>query len=296
MSVKVAKIISEQIIEAIENGEADGKFQLPWHNKGRKFTFSIPVNAVTKKSYQGTNVLLLWMAAQSHGFSKNIWATYKQWKSVGATVKPKERGSIIVFFKPMEIIDKVTEEEKTVPFLRYSKVHNIDQVEGFELPETNEEDIPIFGDNDYAEQFIENCSIDIDYGHDKACYIPSKDRILMPAFDQFNNSVDYYATLFHESAHWTGHESRLNRTFGKRFGDDAYAMEELVAELSAAFTCASLKVTGTELRTDHAKYIKHWLRVLKDDPRAILNVSKEAQKATDFLFKLQDGKEQSQVA
>jgi antirestriction protein ArdC len=109
----------------------------------------------------------------------------------------------------------------------------------------------------------------------------------LPLFESFRDAESYYATLLHELTHWTRHEKRLNREFGrKRWGDSGYAAEELVAELGAAFLCADLGVTP-EPREDHAAYLASWLEVLKSDKRAIFTAAAHAQRAADFLHGLQ---------
>jgi antirestriction protein ArdC len=118
------------------------------------------------------------------------------------------------------------------------------------------------------------------FGGDRAFYATGPDYVAMPAFEAFNSAASYYATAFHELAHWTGNDKRLNREFGKRFGDKAYAAEELVAELSAAFLCAEFDVDG-ELR--HAGYIENWIALLKADNRAFFTAASAAQKAADYL-------------
>ena len=141
---------------------------------------------------------------------------------------------------------------------------------------------------DAAESFFAATGANIREGGDAACYIPSLDRIHIPAFEAFRDAESYYATLAHEMTHWTRHESRLNRDFGrKRFGDEGYAQEELVAELGAAFLCADLKITLTE-REDHASYIASWLKVLKNDNRAVFTAAAHAQRALDFLHEQQE--------
>jgi antirestriction protein ArdC len=119
-------------------------------------------------------------------------------------------------------------------------------------------------------------------GSDRAAYSPGLDRIVMPALSAFTDTAAYDATLLHELTHWTGHKSRLDRDFSKskRFGDDAYAFEELVAEIGSAFACARLGVDG---QLQHASYLASWIKVLRADKYAIFSAAREAEKACDLL-------------
>src|SRR4029077_3573406 len=120
-----------------------------------------------------------------------------------------------------------------------------------------------------AERFFGATGATLAHGGNRAFYRPSTDCIVRPLFEAFRCAESYYATLAHETTHWTGHESRLARDFGtKRFGSEGYAIEELVAELGAAFLCADLDL-ALQVRDDHVSYIANWLKVLKDDNRAI---------------------------
>ena len=139
----------------------------------------------------------------------------------------------------------------------------------------------------HAESFFAATGADIRHGGDRAFYAVQPDRVQMPPFETFRDAESYYATLAHECTHWTKHETRLNREFGrKRWGDEAYAAEELVAELGSAFLCADLGLTP-EPREDHASYIENWLRVLKNDKRAIFTAAAHAERAAAFLHGLQ---------
>jgi antirestriction protein ArdC len=138
-----------------------------------------------------------------------------------------------------------------------------------------------------AESFFAATGADIRHGGDRAYYASASDHIQMPPFEAFRDAESFYATLGHEGIHWTKHPKRLDREFGrKRWGDEGYAMEELVAELGAAFVCADLELTP-KLRDEHASYLDHWLKVLKGDKRAIFTAASHAQRAADFLHGLQ---------
>lgn len=288
----IHQAVTDTIITMIENGQADGSWSAPWNQ-----ATSMPVNLVSKNNYNGINVLLLWGSALRQGFSSNVWASYKQWSEKGCQVKKGSKSTMITFWKSYEKTvvqaDGTTEDEtRIVP--RYYNVFNADQVEGYDAPtvdatETSLERIQ------RIDQVIINTGANIVYGGNRACYIPSMDQIALPNFQDFTSVEGFYSTAFHELAHWTGSKTRLDRDLSGRFGDESYAMEELVAELSAAFTCANLGITS-ETRQDHAKYIKSWLKVLKNDKKAISAAASKASKATDFIMQGEATEEQSIAA
>jgi antirestriction protein ArdC len=284
----VYESITDQVIAAIEEGA--GEWQMPWHRSG----VSRPANAFTKKPYRGVNVVALWAAADGHHFSSGSWATYKQWQELDAQVRKGERASLIVFWKELErdVEDQETgerERRKTL-FARASWVFNADQVDGWTPPSSPERNL--VQALDQAEAFTASTGADIRHGGERAYYRRSDDHVQMPERERFTGSETstpteaYYATLLHELVHWTGHESRLDRDLSGRFGNEAYAVEELVAELGAAFLCADLSITNTP-RPDHAAYIANWLEVLKRDKRAIFTAARKASQASDYLASLQ---------
>jgi antirestriction protein ArdC len=284
----VYEAITNRVIAAIEEGA--GEWQMPWHRSG----VSRPINAHTKKPYRGVNVVALWAAADAYGYSSGFWATYKQWRELEAQVRRGERASLIVFWKELEreVEDEETGERqrKKTLFARASWVFNADQVDGWAPPATSERNL--VEAIDQAEAFTAATGADVRHGGDRAYYRRSDDHVQMPERERFTGSATstptetYYATLLHELTHWTGHESRLDRDLAGRFGNEAYAMEELVAELGAAFVCADLSITNAP-RPDHAAYIANWLEVLKRDKRAIFTAARKAAQATDFLASLQ---------
>ena len=286
----VYEAITDRVIAAIEAGA--GEWQMPWHRSG----VSRPVNAHTKKPYRGVNVVALWAAAEAYHYDCGFWATYKQWRELDAQVRKGERASLIVFWKELEreVEDEETREpqRKKTLFARASWVFNADQVEGWVPPAPPERNL--VQALDQAEAFTAATGADIRHGGDRAFYRRSTDHVQMPDRERFTGSATstpteaYYATLLHELTHWTGHESRLDRDLSGRFGNEAYAMEELVAELGAAFLCADLSITNTP-RPDHAAYIGGWLEALKRDKRAIFTAASKAAQATDYLARLQAG-------
>ncbi len=284
----VYEAITDRVIAAIEEGA--GEWQMPWHRSG----VSRPVNALTKKPYRGVNVVALWASAEAYRYGSGFWATYRQWRELEAQVRKGERASLIVFWKELEreVEDDKTGERqrKKTLFARASWVFNADQVDGWAPPAAPERNLVQALDR--AEAFTAATRADIRHGGDRAYYRRSSDHVQIPDRERFTGSATstptetYYATLLHELTHWSGHESRLDRDLSSRFGNEAYAMEELVAELGAAFLCADLSITNTP-RPDHAAYIGNWLEVLKRDKRAIFSAARKAADATDYLASLQ---------
>ena len=204
---------------------------------------------------------------------------YKQCQAIGGQVKKREKASHIIYVNKLVAKDKDTDVERLVPFMRCYAVFNVQQCEG--LPHTAPEPVlPEHERNERAEAFLAAPKAEIRWGEAMAAYIPSKDCITMPARGAFIGPENLYAVWAHESIHWTGAKDRLNRDLKSRFDKEAYAFEELVAEIGAAMTCAHLQVTG-ELR--HASYVEQWLKVLKNDAKAILTAASLASKATDYL-------------
>ena len=288
--MKAADVMADvvaRLMTAIEQGA--GEWAMPWRSMG---TGGWPVNAVTGNRYSGGNVLALALTAMERGYPSNRWATFKQWASVGAQVRKGERGTQAIYWnvKPGETItetDTTTGEtvelqsEDRVAWARTFVVFNAAQVDNDPSPTTALTLTPLERDA-RAEAFFTAIPADVRWGTGNPCYMPAADRVAMPAFDAFNSAPDAYATLAHEFGHWTGHHTRLARVYGRRFGDHAYAAEELVAELGAAFLCASLKISVTP-RPDHAAYIAGWLEVLPRDKRAVFAAASLAQKAVDWM-------------
>jgi antirestriction protein ArdC len=271
MDMNTYQAVTDQIIAAIERGA--GTWQMPWHN-----ALLAPVNAVSKKPYRGINILALWAAAEQKGYASGIWATYRQWNELRAQVRRGEKSTLVVFWNIME--ETVDEEIERHCFARSYFVFNAAQVFGYNPPVTLEPDSA--ARIEQAEQFFTQLNAKVEHGGFMACYIPSTDTIHLPRFEAFESAGAYYATRAHETCHWSGHESRLNRDLKNRFGSEAYAAEELVAELGAAFLCAELGLAA-EPRQDHAQYIQAWLKVLREDSRAIFTTASKAQAAVDWL-------------
>lgn len=280
--------VTTKIIQQLDNGVRP--WHQPWGSVTQNVAFKMPINATTGKVYRGINVPLLWMAAEEKGFTTNEYASYKQWAARKEYVRKGEKANLIVYYDKIVKQNEDGEEVK-IPFLKSSYVFNRCQLQSYKYEEPEPREM-LFNRINRAENFIRNTGVKINHSGNRAYYRLFTDEIYLPPEIMFTGSETqtpeeaYYATAFHEMAHWTGAYDRLNRRFGKRFGDHAYAVEELVAEISAAFTSCKLDITDAP-REDHAQYLASWLKVLKEDSRAILTASSKAQEATDYLFKLQ---------
>lgn len=281
------RAVTDQIVAAIEAGATNA--ELPWH---RDAGLLMPVNAFTEKRYRGVNVVALWAATASRGFSSHLWATYRQWCKLGAQVRRSETASLVVFFKEIAVESDGNPEGGEAPSTRLvaraSRVFNADQVDGYERPAPAAPPQPVAIITE-AERVVGQTGAVIHHGGSAAYYSPSGDYIQIPERETFTGTKTstptegYYGVLFHELTHWSGAPERLARDLSGRFGSRSYAMEELVAELGAAFLCAELAITPAP-REDHAAYIADWLKVLKHDPRAIFTAASRAGQATDYVL------------
>jgi antirestriction protein ArdC len=274
MSKAIYDSITSNIIAELEKGAA------PWVKPWRADS-TADHNLVSKKPYSGINRLILGMAGMA--YSSNTWATYKQISEAGGHVRKGEKGTHIVFFKPVTKETRTATgeiETESYAVLKSYCVFNADQCEGLELP-TVEKPATEFEPLEHVEQRIIKTGAVIGHGGDAAFYAPSQDRIQMPNKTAFASPANYYATVLHELVHWTSAKHRLDRDLSKgRYGNPAYAFEELVAELGAAFLCQDHGIDG-DLR--HAGYIGSWLKALRDDSSAIFKAAALAQKAADYI-------------
>ena len=238
---------------------------------------------------RGVNVVGLWAEAMMSGYQSGTWASFRQWQKLDARVKRGEHGTPIVFYRKLDEGDAPETEDEAKGrrmIARASWVFNASQVEGWEppTPEVCDQASVL----EHVEAFVAATEATIRWGCDGACYLPQEDVIEMPGRIWFwgtttsSSTKSVYSTLLHELTHWTGAAHRLDRKFGERFGSQAYAFEELVAELGAAFLCGDLGVAN-EPRPDHAAYLASWLQVLKEDRRAIFTAAKLASSAADYL-------------
>jgi antirestriction protein ArdC len=209
---------------------------------------------------------------------------------MGGQVRKGEQGTPVVYWKitkPSERGDTDGEDEtggkRGSFFVRYYNVFNLAQVDGATLPADTTPELPESERIAHADAFIAALpGLDLRHGGGMAFYMPSQDRVQMPPFGDFKNAEGYYSVLYHELTHWTGAKHRLDRDLTGRFGSASYAADELVAELGAAFLCAS-QALSSEPRPDHAKYVQSWLQALKNDKRAIFTAAAKAQQAADWL-------------
>ena len=280
----VYRTVTHKIIEAIEAGA--GEFVLPWHRAGPNL--GRPTNAASRAPYQGVNVVTLWAEAMLRGYGSGWWATYEQGKTLGAQVRKGERGTTIVFYKRLGEPDG-EEAEGWRLVARAFRVFNAEQTVGWSPPApARSSPAEVI---EQANAFVASTKAIVRYGGDVACFRPADDVIAMPERDRFVGSRTstpteaFYATLFHELVHWSGAKHRLDRQFGKRFGDRAYVAEELVAELGAAFLCADHAISN-EPRADHAAYLSQWLALMADDKRAIFTAAQQARQAVTYLDSL----------
>jgi len=238
---------------------------------------TLPHNALTGNAYAGSNIIFLWSAQIRRGFARPTWATYRQWLQLGGQVRKGEKGTHGIKWVTVAD-DKKAGDAPTKLVPTVFTVFNVAQQDGA-LVETDEPDllepIPEF------ERWLQPIPVVVQRGN--PAYWPGADVVTMPDRGEFTDDVHWMATFAHELAHWTGAKARLNRDLGTRFGDSTYAMEELIAEMSAAFTCARLGVHTPELREDHAKYLGHWVSVLREQPRVLLTVAQAAERATSHL-------------
>lgn len=283
MRLDLHQRVTDEIVRAIEAGA--GTFHMPWHGIPQ----GTPRNVMTGAPYGGINTLVLWAAARNRKYKTPYWATFRQWLEVGARVRKGEKSTVVVYYKQIPIEAEDVETGDTVQDYRLIAraffCFNGDQVEGWKAP--GPERINWVENHDRIEDFISWTGADIRHG-EKAYYDRLGDYVAIPDRARFQGSPTssategYYGTVFHELIHWTGHHRRLGRNLSGRFGSEDYAMEELVAELGAAFLCAEFLVPNKP-RKDHAAYIESWLRVLKGDKRAIFTASTAAHEAVGFL-------------
>jgi antirestriction protein ArdC len=272
----------------------------PWSSGNQLFPLGLPVNGLTRRSYSGINILLLWSALEEKDFVSPYWLTFKQCIAMGGSVRKGEKGTHVYFadkFVPQKEQQRAKDEgtdPSTIHFLRRYTVFNAEQCACLPkgliaTPEakTEQQIVP------EAEALVGATGADFRIGGDQAFYVPSEDFIRIPDQTAYPDQINYYRTAFHELGHWTGHKSRLDRNLTTKFGTVDYAREELVAELATAFVCAALGIVPT---VRHADYLGQWLQVLKEDARAIVRAASLASKACDFILQFKtEGKNNSDL-
>lgn len=275
--------VTDRIIAELEAG------RLPWVQPwdAARIEAGLPRNAGTGRRYSGINVLILWAALFEHGYASQGWLTYRQALALGGHIRKGEHGTTICYadrFTPKDQDRQVTSEEdrRQIAFLKRFTVFNVDQCDG--LPEGIGGTLPLPEASEaieIADGLIAATGADFRIGGADAFYAPTEDFVQVPPQQAFAEPINWYRTALHELGHWTGHESRLDRLGRRKLVGEAYAREELAAELCSAFTCAEL---GIEPTVRHADYLGSWLAVLRDDNRAIFRAASAASKAADFLL------------
>ncbi len=278
--------ITDKIIAELEAGRIP--WVQPWGTAAAKAPLAMPRNAATGRHYSGINVLILWGAVIEHGFPGQSWLTFRQALALGGNVRKGERGTTVVYadrFVPDDEKRRAREtgeDAQAIPFLKRFTVFNAAQCEN--LPE----DIAIVAPppapgliEPKVEALIHATSIDFRIGGNRAYYVPALDYVQVPPPQAYFEPINWHRTALHELGHATGHPSRLGRDLTGSFGTKKYAFEELVAEMNAAFCCASLGIAPT---VRHADYIGSWLEVLREDNRAVVRAASQASKAADWLL------------
>ena len=273
--------ITNRIVEALKSGK------IPWRKPWSEVPdpVRLPTNFSSKRAYSGINVPLLWLTEHERGYPVSYWASFQQWRSMGASVKKGEKATGIVFYRQVKkTVERENGETKveSFPLMRTWSVFNIAQVEGEVVeqfkPKPQSDGIETFPAVERTEfdQLVKATNADIRFGFDKAAYyrLPA-DYIVMPDEGRFNTFGDFADTLLHELSHWTEH----------RLGwSGSYSEGECRSELASAFLSASLNVPNSGDLTNHAAYIQSWIQALENDPKHIFKASAAASKAADFLL------------
>lgn len=271
--------VAGRIVDALRRGAVP--WRRPWSDAANAGS---PANAVSGRSYRGVNALLLGPA----GYASRWWATYAQVQALGGRVRKGERASRVVYWREVERTvwtDAGPVAVGTYPLLRTYCVFNVAQADGLDRFQARPRPRPPVPAFDPAEAVIAASDARIEYGGDRAVYLRDEDAIRMPPRDAFKSRHEFYATLFHELIHWTGHPTRLDRPAGDaRSGDERYAVEELVAEVGGCFVCSEVGVPQSDDLTNHAAYLATWLAVLGRDATAVFAAAAQASRAADFLL------------
>jgi antirestriction protein ArdC len=278
--------ITNQIVTALRAGNVPF-WRQPWsHHKNAGY----PANAISGKPYRGINTLLTSLGALEKGYASKWWGTYPQWQALGGQVRRGEKGTGIILFKPVrkvKINDQGEEEVSSFPIMRSWTIFNVAQVDGdldqYRASASSTE--PSFVDYEPAEKVMAATGANIRYLGDRAFFSPDGDFIQMPRKEAFQKAHEFYGVQAHELVHWTGHKTRLNRPSKLgRFGDESYAVEELVAELGRAFLLAELGIPQSDDLTNVTAYLAHWLKVLEQDHTAIFTASSASAGAVDYIL------------
>ena len=287
--------VADKFIEALKTQKGDWKKSKIW----KSLESGLPINAKTKKSYNGFNIINLLLDREIHNYDNNEWGTFKMWNDMGYRLKKNEKCSYVFFNKPFEVEDPTKLDEfgnpkkKKIFYLKPYAVFNANQVEGYEVKKPQAPNKAKALKN--VDKYVENTGAEISHGGDRAYYSPNFDRIQMPSKESFLGTEEYYGTLLHELVHWTGHEKRCKRDFSGFFGSEAYAIEELVAETGSAILSSILGISQT-VREDHLKYVNSWIKNLENKPEQVIKAINKSTKAIEHLDSLQVTEEKKEVA
>lgn len=285
----VYEVITARIMELLDKGI------VPWHRPWRGGRAGKPKNLASGKDYRGVNTFLLHCASMAAGYDSPYWLTFKQTQERGGNIRKGEHGMPVVFWNwvDRQKTDSRTGEAVTeeVPFLRYYTVFNVEQCEGIDYPKPDTQTVPlnfqpIAECEAVVQGFTDKPTIEQD-GHGRAFYRPSTDTVHLPDKARFDSEQAYYATLFHELTHSTGHESRLGRNTDQKqaaFGSADYGKEELIAEMGAVFLCGQCGIDGATIENS-AAYVDGWRRAIRQDKKLVIHAAAQAQKAADYILK-----------
>lgn len=287
---QIIQSTAEKFIAMLEEVKGKGHWIKPFFASDK-----VAINAISKKAYRGFNTVLLAFISDEKGYTSNKWATFDQWKDKKRSIKKGEKGTQVIFWKQVKIKTDEKDEngddiEKMIPFMRYYTVFNECQLQDYKLEETTEQPIDeniLNKINLFKDNYLDRIGAVYTEGHGHACYIPSRDVIELPSVSQYNRDMleEYIPTACHETVHWSGAKSRLNRDLSGRFGSESYAFEELVADIGAGFVSAEY---GHQymFSNNNLKYLESWIKILQDKPKTIITACSMAQKAADYLLKL----------
>lgn len=287
---QIVEETAQKFIAMLEESKGKGHWIKPFFNDSKP-----AVNFESKKAYRGFNWMLLSLLQEEKGYTSNKWGTFDQWKKVKRFVKKGEKATGIIFWKQVKIETEEVDEngdniEKLIPFMRYYYVFNECQLQDY-VPEQVDNE-PLDEDilhkiNLFKENYLDRIGATYSEGHGRACYCPLTDSIELPSVSQYNRDMlaEYIPTACHETVHWSGAKSRLNRDLSGRFGSESYAFEELVADIGAGFVSAEY---GHQymFSNNNLKYLESWIKILQDKPKTIITACSMAQKAADYLLKL----------
>ncbi|MEQ9040248.1 MAG: zincin-like metallopeptidase domain-containing protein [Silicimonas sp.] len=296
----VAASITDELIGIIDRGV------LPWRKPWQVGGSSVPLRQ-NGEPYQGINNFLLTMRTMMAGYTSPYWMTLRQANELDAKVVKGSKSSVVVYYgtaergRDKDALDETeTDDPKAIPFMKSYRVFNADQIEGLDArfhPEPPEaQKYPERAPIPHMQAFFEAIGATVSFSGREACYVPTLDKIYMPPIELFEDPRNFYAVWGHELGHWTKPHHRLNRSYGDaRFGNTAYAREEIVAELCTAFLGQKLGFSAHTLELN-AAYLDNWVRVLRSDKRAIFKHAADAQRACDYLVAASEAGQTEQAA